>query len=202
MGLETASFVNQLIPTNPLDSDQRSTASAHLRLIKGALLGSFPNIGAVVNANAADLNVLTGLGATPTLVTPIPSGTFCTFLQATAPVGWTLVTTLNDMLIRVTNGTSGGAGGATGGSWTTTAVSVNSHTLVASELPSHTHNFSIVEKDSLAAGAGLANGGGNTSAYNGTTDNGTGGNQGHTHGVTVNPAWRPAYVNAIVCQKN
>ena len=65
MGLESASFISQLVATNPVGAvDDYATADDHLRLIKTALQGSFPNIGpAAATAVAADFNVLTGADA-------------------------------------------------------------------------------------------------------------------------------------------
>lgn len=57
MGLEAATYINQLIGTNPTGSDPASSADDHLRLIKSALLNTFPNLSAPVTASAATLNV-------------------------------------------------------------------------------------------------------------------------------------------------
>lgn len=43
MGLETASFVSNLVATNPVAGDTKSQGDDHLRLIKGALQSTFPN---------------------------------------------------------------------------------------------------------------------------------------------------------------
>ena len=43
MGLETASFVSDLIESNPLGSDQKSQGDNHIRLIKSVLKSTFPN---------------------------------------------------------------------------------------------------------------------------------------------------------------
>lgn len=42
MGLESASFIPELVPTNPLGSDPKSEGDNHLRLTKTAVQGSFP----------------------------------------------------------------------------------------------------------------------------------------------------------------
>lgn len=42
MGLETGSFINDLVITNPSAGDSKSQGDDHLRLIKTALKGSFP----------------------------------------------------------------------------------------------------------------------------------------------------------------
>lgn len=43
MGLETATYVASLVATNPPSSDKKKQGDDHLRLIKGALLATFPN---------------------------------------------------------------------------------------------------------------------------------------------------------------
>jgi len=43
MGLETATFVNNLVATNPVAGDTKSQGDDHLRLIKAALQATFPN---------------------------------------------------------------------------------------------------------------------------------------------------------------
>jgi hypothetical protein len=42
MGLETGTYVNDLVNTNPPNSDQESQGAAHLRLIKSVLQNTFP----------------------------------------------------------------------------------------------------------------------------------------------------------------
>lgn len=58
MGLETGvTYIDDLVATNPLGSDNKSQGDDHLRNIKTALQGSFPSLGsAAVTASAADLN--------------------------------------------------------------------------------------------------------------------------------------------------
>jgi hypothetical protein len=62
MGLESATFISQLVATNPLGADDRSTADDHLRLLKSVLQSQFPNLGAsAVNPTAAQLNHVVGV---------------------------------------------------------------------------------------------------------------------------------------------
>jgi len=68
----------------------------------------------------------------------IPSGTRMLFYQASAPTGWSQVTSVNDKVLRVVDS----GGGTTGGSWTISGLSVDGHSLSESELPSHSHDFS------------------------------------------------------------
>lgn len=64
MGLEAATYISQLISTNPLGSDDRSTADDHIRLVKAVLKSTFPNITGAMNATQAELNALAGSGVT------------------------------------------------------------------------------------------------------------------------------------------
>lgn len=47
MPIETASFIDDLTPSNPLSSDPAGQGDDHLRLIKSAVKGTLPNMGAV-----------------------------------------------------------------------------------------------------------------------------------------------------------
>ena len=61
MALETASYISQLVSTNPTGSDDRSTADDHLRLLKAVLKTQFPNLTAsAVNPTVVEFNLLAG----------------------------------------------------------------------------------------------------------------------------------------------
>lgn len=62
MGLETGTFIDDLVATNPVGAvDNYATADDHLRLIKTILKSQFGSLGAAaVNATAADLNLVAG----------------------------------------------------------------------------------------------------------------------------------------------
>lgn len=65
-GLETpCNLISDLVATNPLSSDLASTSDDHLRCIKSAVKGTFPNVNAAVTATDEQLNP-GGLGANPT----------------------------------------------------------------------------------------------------------------------------------------
>lgn len=127
--------------------------------------------------------LLTGMPASP-----IPSGTkLAGFYQSSAPSGWTLLTSIDDMVLGVTNqsGTDGGGphnGGTTGGtSWDASfGLSVNGHTLTATEIPC-----------SLLGAAGTA---AQTIANVGAAA--------HTHTLSSASTWRPKTAYTILCQKN
>jgi hypothetical protein len=208
MSLENVDFIKQLIVTNPPGGDQRSQGDDHLRLIKHVLKTTFPNMNGAMNAAPADLNLLTGMVAHPTMITPIPEQTFAPFYQAAAPTGWQIVTTLNDRVLRAVSG----AGGGTGGTWTISGLSVNGHALTADELPQHTHTLlwgGQAKPGALAEAEGIGGAGSNSDRGGGSnvtnrktlTLANTGGNQAHSHSIASTGAWRPAYANVIICQK-
>lgn len=125
MALESASYVSQLNAANPLSTDTVSQADDHLRLIKAALVATFPNLTAPVTATAAQLNA------------PVPSGFIGMWSGSigSIPSGWYLCNGSNgtpDLRDRFIVGAgSTYAVGATGG-----AASV---TLTEAQLPAHTH---------------------------------------------------------------
>jgi hypothetical protein len=59
MPLESASYIGELNPANPTDVDPVAAAAAQLRLIKGAVQGSFPNLGsAAMTLTSAQINAM------------------------------------------------------------------------------------------------------------------------------------------------
>lgn len=128
MALETATYINQLVPSNPLGSDPLADADGHLRLIKSTLKTTFPNITGAVTSTQAQLN------------SPFPAGGIIMWSGSTGsiPAGWLLcdgnngTPNLRDRFIVGAGNTY--AVGATGGSATVT--------LSAANLPAHTHTFS------------------------------------------------------------
>lgn len=61
MGLESATFINGLVATNPAAGDARSEGDDHIRLLKSVLLATFPAINAAVNASDEEINYLVGV---------------------------------------------------------------------------------------------------------------------------------------------
>ena len=61
MGIESATYISQLVATNPLASDPVSQGDEHLQLIKSVLQSQFTTLGAAaVTTTAAELNLLDG----------------------------------------------------------------------------------------------------------------------------------------------
>jgi hypothetical protein len=131
--------------------------------------------------------------------TSIPSGTIMgSFLQSTAPVGWTQVTSFNDRVIRVVNDSSGGN---TGGSWSINGFTDTPVTLSIAQIPSHTHGQYTDGTTNVGAGGYPVYGG--SPGLNGYNTTSTGGGGSHNHGpITNDGTWRPAFCNALVASKN
>lgn len=60
MGLESATFISQLVNTNPIGTDDRSTADDHMRLIKAVLQSTFTNATAAITPTPTEFNILDG----------------------------------------------------------------------------------------------------------------------------------------------
>jgi hypothetical protein len=162
----------------------------------------------------------------------IPNGTVMAFFQASAPTGWTKLTSQNDKVLRVVSGTGGG----TGGSWASSAgvttgaesshthtvaahghshsLSAAAHTLTTSQMPSHTHSYT---------GAGGGTGGHSiysrsTTSFSGNTGS-TGGGSSHSHSMSgsitdkaavptgagsshTHTVAAPQYIDVIICSKD
>lgn len=129
------------------------------------------------------------------------AGTALLFVQSTAPVGWTKVTTHNDKALRVVSGAAG-----TGGTTVFSSVfasrtpngAVGSTTLTTGQIPSHNHE--------LLSG----NGGAGSNSVVGTNTGGpfrttqsTGGGGSHNHGFTGTAMdFDVQYVDVIIAQKD
>ena len=61
MGLETATYIDGLVATNPTSTDLVKFGDDHLRLIKAALLATFPNVTGAVTPTHTELNYVEGV---------------------------------------------------------------------------------------------------------------------------------------------
>lgn len=76
MALESATYISQLVPTNPVTTDPIAQASAHLNLIKTVLQNQFPNTGTVaITATPASLNAAGSAFAVGTIAAISGNGT-------------------------------------------------------------------------------------------------------------------------------
>lgn len=84
MGLETASYINQLQAANPSATDRLQQGDDHIRLLKQVLKNTFPNLTGPVTLTQAVLNGLPNL-TSPTGLIALWYGT-----AETVPSGWAI----------------------------------------------------------------------------------------------------------------
>ena len=166
---------------------------------------NFPTLNQNTTGTAAGLSatLAIGSGGTGQTTALIPSGTKMLFVQASAPVGWTQVTSDNDKALRVVSGTGGGTGGSVAFttafgsqalSGTTSAVA-----LTIDQIPAHTHTQQLPTSN----GAAGASTGSPVSGVTAVTSSSTGGGQAHSHslsGSTINLA--VTYIDTIYATKD
>lgn len=132
-------------------------------------------------------------------------GTTMVFVQASAPVGWSRVSSYDyrQLTVRSVGGQIGGTDSAE--YWQHTH-STNPHRLTEDEMPRHKHrmtwgsevpgpNGNSTTPDNLGASGNDSN----NYQYDSWS---TGGNSTHSHGNTGSTAYSPKYVSSIVCVKN
>lgn len=61
MPIESATYISDLVSTNPTGADSRATADDHLRLIKSAIKTTFPNVSGAVTPTHTELNYVDGV---------------------------------------------------------------------------------------------------------------------------------------------
>jgi hypothetical protein len=141
---------------------------------------------------------------TPTSGFDFPSGTVMLFFQASAPTGFTQVTTQNNKALRIVSGTGGGTGGSVNfttafsdKSGSLSGATVGGTTLTTSQMPSHNHSLS---------GSGASGGNVTKSGGTGTFNTGsTGGNASHTHSITggsVDFDLEVEYIDVIIASRD
>ena len=64
MALETGTYVNALVTSNPASTDGLAQADDHIRLIKSTIKATVPNVTGAITASHSALNVLDGSTAT------------------------------------------------------------------------------------------------------------------------------------------
>lgn len=129
--------------------------------------------------------------ASTTNADTIPANNPMTFLVASAPTGWTQVTTYNDYALRIVSGTGAGTGGSVNFSTLFARTAVDGYTLQIADIPAHTHTYSQVT--SGVSNPNLGVGGG---AFAVGTTGSTGGGGSHAHAIDM----RVKYADFIVAQ--
>ena len=61
MALETGTYINSLVITNPPGSDDKRQGDDHIRLLKSVLKNTFPNVSAQIVTGHASFNYLSGV---------------------------------------------------------------------------------------------------------------------------------------------
>lgn len=61
MGLETGTYINDLVVTNPASTDKRRFGDDHFRLVKSVLKNSFPTIDGPLTPSVTEFNYVTGV---------------------------------------------------------------------------------------------------------------------------------------------
>ena len=64
MGLESTTYIDGLVETNPTGTDPRSQGDDHIRLVKSTVKATFPNLTGAVNSTHTELNLLDGVTTT------------------------------------------------------------------------------------------------------------------------------------------
>jgi hypothetical protein len=126
-----------------------------------------------------------------------PSATVSLFYQASAPTGWTKVTTQNDKALRVVSGSGGVAGGTNAFSSVMAQSVVGSYTLTIADTPNHGHPYTAPgPNDAMTPFSGGAlNSSGSPAAAN-TGAVGGGGAHNHTIMMSIQ------YIDIILASKN
>lgn len=171
MGLETASYIDQLDINNPESVDPKSQGDDHLRLIKTVLKTQFPSLGnAVVNTSAAQLNVLTEITASSTEINKLTGVTSTTaqlnlvntvpvartsLYDAVYPIGCIYQSTVNTNPTVLFPGTTWSVfsegkvlAGYNSGDNDFSAGNTGgskTHSMTTAEMPAHTHGFTAMQ---------------------------------------------------------
>lgn len=215
MGLETATYIDQLVDTNPDGTDAKSQGDDHIRLVKKVLQNSFPNITGAVTATQDDLNKTSVVGnfCFPGMIVmwsgavgSIPSGWKICNGVGTISTGAS-VPDLRSRFIRGTDGTTPGAIGTTGGSSTIPVNGVTGGTaLTVNQIPSHSHqvSYNSTTPDGLD-NTGFVNEPRGAQDYPGLYNwetSSVGGSQAHTHSVAISVSSLPPYYSLAFIIKN
>ena len=196
MPLESGTYIDDLVATNPTGTDTRRQGDDHIRLIKKTLLNSFPNIDGAVTATPAQLNLTTD----PTNFIPTGLISMWSGLVANIPAGWTLcdgtagTPDLRGKFIVAATGDTGGSYNVntTGGSADIPHPTVTeSHTLTVNQMPNHQHQGGSCNAYATKYGTSTAGptanrivGSGLVSSDDSPLTSYVGGGQGHSHNIT------------------
>ena len=132
------------------------------------------------------------------------SGTTLLFYQASAPTGWTQVTSHNDKALRVVSGTGGGSGGSTAFTsvFASRGVPLPDHNHGIND-PGHTHNV-LLNRGPLvnSGGADSFKDGGSSGSISTSTTGITIKNASETQTTGNTMDFAVQYIDIILCSKN
>lgn len=222
MALDNAQYPSELDINAPANNEDVGEADDQIRTAKRVVNQGFPNVAGAVSATDVELSYVTGVTSSiqTQLDNILETGTKVIFPQAAAPSGWTLDATHNDKALRIVSGAGGGSGGSSAfstefnGSTTSTlagdhthTITVASHALTITEMPTHSHGGLNVITNSASTGVSLASPGGNPVAA--ITPEGSGGGHGHpgsgatgVSGHSHSVAFDVTYVDSIICTRD
>jgi hypothetical protein len=132
-----------------------------------------------------------------------PSGSTMLFCQATAPSGWTLVTSVNDEMLYVASGAASGTQQVAGGTWAISGIDDWIHEHEYSDVPYHRHSFPCGTYATPQAAFFLA-----SAYYTATNLWSTDGDATPCSAASASVAlggdssWRPRYVYCILATKD
>ena len=141
----------------------------------------------------------------------LPSGTISLYYQASAPTGWTQITSLNDYDLRLVSSGGGTTGGTTAYSSvfvnqtpTISGGSISATTLSTAQIPAHSHSTTFYQNNACGSFA-TSNQGAALGPYSVSTDS-QGGGGSHTHSISSlsssSVTLNVRYANIILCSKN
>ena len=175
-------------------------AAGGLKIVKLIDNAADPTVDGEIVMNANDLKVRLG-GVVKTLQdqSAFASGVrIAGFDQDAAPTGWTRKNVTGERLIKLAR--SGDTAQTEAGTWTVGGITVDSHVLITTEMPAHTHDITLL---ALFTGSGTNEVAyGALSPFGTKTTTSTGGGGGHIHGLTSDGTWRPANRIIIIAQKD
>lgn len=118
-------------------------------------------------------------------------GTVMWFWSASAPLGWSIATGLEDTLLAVkSNSGTYATAGSLQGTWQQA-----DHTLTLPQIPPHTHATRVVQGQGSAQTVRQGN---TPTTLDFVSTNSAGGGLPHNHGLT----WRPQAAVGLLCRKN
>jgi len=124
-------------------------------------------------------------------------GTVLLFYMASAPIGWSKLTTENDKALRVVSGTGGVAGGTNAFSTVFAQTVVGGTSISTAQLAAHTHTIPYDDVSTPPVGGNAASSG-VTVSRNGSGGGSAGSGTSHNHTITMSIQ----FIDLILARKN